>query len=54
MVADEIAKNGGKATHINSFEKIKEFISGNAVKNDVVITMGAGDIFKVGEMLLKN
>lgn len=53
MLADEIVKNGGKAIHINSFEKIAEFIENNVTKGDVVITMGAGDVYKIGENLLR-
>ena len=54
MLAEEIIKNGGKAVYMESFDKIAEFLTENAKKGDVVITMGAGDIFKVGENLLKN
>ena len=51
---EEIIKNGGKAFYMESFAKIEKFLRENTGKNDVVITMGAGDIFKVGENLLKN
>lgn len=54
MLAEEITKNGGKAVYLNSFDKIAKFLAEKAEKGDVVITMGAGDIFKVGENLLKN
>ena len=39
---------------MESFAKIEKILRENTGKNDVVITMGAGDIFKVGENLLKN
>ena len=54
MLAEEITKNGGKARYMESFEKIIDFLAENAKKGDVVITIGAGDIFKIGENLLKN
>jgi len=36
-----------------SFEEIASFVSNNAEEGDLVITMGAGDIYKVGEMILQ-
>ncbi|NOY35799.1 MAG: UDP-N-acetylmuramate--L-alanine ligase [bacterium] len=41
------------ARHIKSFGEIKKFLKKNAKKGDVIITMGAGDIFKVGESMLE-
>ncbi len=40
------------ARHIGSFKEIKKFLKKNARRGDVIITMGAGDIFKVGESML--
>lgn len=34
------------------FEEIANFVYNNAEEGDLVITMGAGDIYKVGEMIL--
>lgn len=34
------------------FDKIAKFVKKNAAKGDLVITMGAGDIYKVGELIL--
>lgn len=42
-----------KAISLHSFEEIEEYLSKKLKKNTVVITMGAGDIYKVGEALLK-
>jgi len=41
------------ARHIKSFGEIKKFLKKNTQKGDVIITMGAGDIFKVGESMLE-
>ena len=38
---------------MESFDEIAEFIHANAEKGDMVITMGAGDVYKIGEMLLE-
>ena len=35
------------------FEEIASFVYNNAEEGDLVITMGAGDIYKVGEMILE-
>lgn len=37
----------------DSFEEIANFVGNNAEAGDLVITMGAGDIYKVGEMILQ-
>ncbi len=38
---------------MKDFEEIAAYVSENAESGDMVITMGAGDIYKVGEMLLE-
>ena len=38
---------------MKDFEEIAEYVSENAEAGDMVITMGAGDIYKVGDMLLE-
>lgn len=46
-------KHPGKETYyFNSLEEIAAFVSNNAQKGDMVITMGAGDIYKVADMLM--
>ena len=40
-------------TYIPTFEEIEEYIIKNAQKDDIVLTIGAGDIYKVGEALVK-
>ena len=37
----------------SDFEEIANFVYNNAEPGDRVITMGAGDIYKVGEMILE-
>lgn len=51
-IADRIEKKGVKAHYIHSFEEIETFILENCIHGDLLITMGAGDIVKVGEKLL--
>ncbi len=40
--------------YIGDFEEMANYVRTHSNKGDMVITMGAGDIYKVGEMLLKD
>ena len=44
---------GEKATYCGSFERVAQAIKGDAREGDLVIVMGAGDIFKTFDFLLK-
>lgn len=47
-------KNPGKfAYYFETLEEIADFVYANAEEGDYVITMGAGDIYKAGEMILE-
>jgi UDP-N-acetylmuramate--alanine ligase len=54
-IADEIrALDPDKDVwYFETFEEIAEFVRGKAAAGDLVITMGAGDIYKVGELILE-
>jgi UDP-N-acetylmuramate--alanine ligase len=39
--------------YFGNFEEIASFVANNAQSGDLVITMGAGDIYKVAEMILE-
>ncbi len=41
-----------KAVYIKSFEDIASYLSENIAPGEIIITMGAGDVFKIGEMLI--
>lgn len=43
---------GKDVQYFSSFDAIENFLLENVIHNDMVITMGAGDIVKVGEKLL--
>lgn len=49
---DKITSMGGVCYYFKSFEEIQNFVKSNAVNNDLLITMGAGNIVEVGENLL--
>ena len=49
---EKIHELGTEAYYFSSFDDIENFLLKNCVKGDLLITMGAGDIVKVGESLL--
>lgn len=53
-IADGVNKNGGNALYLGNFEKIENFLINSLTEGDLLITMGAGDIVKVGEKLIQN
>ena len=50
---DAISDHRDNAFYISGFEDIVKFIKENIKKDDVVVTMGAGDVYKIGEMILE-
>lgn len=54
ILVDEINKNSKNAKNFSSFEKLEDFLGSRLLtKDDVIITMGAGEAFKLGDFLLK-
>lgn len=49
---DKIIELGHDAYYFSSFDEIENFLLNNCIDNDMVITMGAGDVYKIGEKLL--
>lgn len=47
-----LAQAGTDAYYLDTFEEIEKFILKNAIPGDLVITMGAGDVVKIGENLI--
>ena len=44
---------GGQCDYFSSFEEAENFLQKNCINGDLLITMGAGDVHKIGESLLK-
>ena len=42
-----------KAIYIKDFEEIANYIRNNVNSNDIILTLGAGTIDKVGKMIIK-
>ena len=53
-IAELLKQKGCDAVYLGSFEKIKKYFSENYKNNDMLITMGAGNIDSVGVSLLQD
>lgn len=49
----EFQKNGQESYYFPSFDEIEKFLSEKCINNDLLITMGAGDVYLIGEHLLQ-
>lgn len=49
---NKIVERGGEAYYFASFDEIENFLLKKCIDGDLVITMGAGDVYKIGEKLL--
>ena len=51
-LAGKILAKGKKVSWFATFEEIEEYVKKNCVHGELLITMGAGDVVKIGENLL--
>lgn len=49
----ELKKLGKEAIHISDYEDIKKYLKENVIENDLILTLGAGNITKLSELLTK-
>jgi len=52
-LVEQVQAHGGHARHIPEFDKIIEALTRDAEPGDLIITMGAGDIWKVADELVQ-
>lgn len=52
-LCEAINKIGGNAVYLGDFDKIEEYVEKKCKKNDLLITMGAGNVDSIGNNLLK-
>ncbi len=52
-LVEQINKEGHNAVYIPSFESIVDHLKKHAAPKDIVLTMGAGNIYEVGNMLVE-
>ena len=53
LIRDELKKKGKEAYYFSTFDEIEDFLRKKCLGGDLLITMGAGDVVKIGEDLLK-
>lgn len=53
MLAERIAKEGGNARYVGDFAAIRQHIETHCRTGDLLLTVGAGDVYKIGEEFLK-
>lgn len=51
-LADLIAARGNDVMYIKDFLSITEYLKTNTTKGDLVLTVGAGDVYEIGDMFL--
>ncbi|MDO5707803.1 MAG: UDP-N-acetylmuramate--L-alanine ligase [Andreesenia angusta] len=51
---EKLTENGVESIYIKDFKDIEKYIKENAKENDIVLTMGAGDVYEVGESIIEN
>lgn len=51
-LADLICQQGGNARYISSLDGIRDYLAQTLAPEDLVLTLGAGDIYKVGQSLV--
>lgn len=54
MLGDSIRKNGINCINIHNFKDTVSYLKNELKEGDLLLTVGAGDVFKVGEMYLKS
>ena len=53
MLAERVAKAGKSARYVGDFEAIRAYLEANCKCGDLLLTVGAGDVVKIGEAFLK-
>lgn len=53
MLGDKIRDNNINCINFHSFDEIVHYLKDNLADGDLLLTMGAGDVYKIGEMYLK-
>lgn len=52
MLSDAVSKHSSNCTYISTFDDIKKYLRENVKENDLVLTVGAGSITKLGYELI--
>ena len=52
MLVDKIKQKNKNVVYLDSFEKIENYLKQNVKENDLIITIGAGDVYKIAKDLV--
>ena len=52
QLADEIARHNKKAIYCGNFEQITDYLNAHCQSGDLILTVGAGDVYRIGESFL--
>lgn len=52
MLGDKIKERGIKCSNFHSFNEIVSYLNENSQAGDIILTVGAGDVYKIGELYL--
>lgn len=53
MLADRVVKAGKSARYVGDFDAIRSFLEEHCQAGDLLLTVGAGDVVKIGEAFLR-
>lgn len=52
MLVDALDEKGKDAIYLGEFDEVKDYLRKNVKPGDVIVTMGAGNVYEIGEDLL--
>ena len=53
-LANRIKENGSDAIYLGSFDEIEEYLSHEVKSKDIILTMGAGNVYQIGKSILEH
>ena len=53
-LANRIKENGSDAIYLGSFDEIEEYLSHVVKSKDIILTMGAGNVYQIGKSILEH
>ncbi|WP_353094438.1 UDP-N-acetylmuramate--L-alanine ligase [Tissierella praeacuta] len=53
-LANAIFKKGSDAVYLGSFDEVESYLLNNVKENDIILTMGAGNVYLVGDSIMEH
>ncbi|MBU5439281.1 UDP-N-acetylmuramate--L-alanine ligase [Tissierella sp. MSJ-40] len=53
-LANALTQKGIDAKYISSFEEIETYLMNNTKDNDIIVTMGAGNVYSIGDSIIEH